>query len=234
MSSVFGLKASPSSATRLPASAAEVLLQLADHAALLQLVDLDHRGQQLEVVAGVAGELLQRVDVLREAAAAEADARLQELGPDAVVEAHPPRDLDDVGAGLLADVRDLVDERDLGRQERVGGELDHLGAGDVGAHERRVQRRVELGDGVAGPAAVVADRRRGRGAGSPRRPSPPSGTRGRRRSRAPSLPCSREDRSAATRRCRTAPSTSSPARGPCEAGIASTTAWTADRSASPE
>ena len=30
---------------------AEVLLELGDHAALLELVDLDHRGQQLEVVA---------------------------------------------------------------------------------------------------------------------------------------------------------------------------------------
>ena len=28
---------------------------------------------------------------------------------------------------------------------------------DVGAHERRVERRVELDDGVAGPVAVVAD-----------------------------------------------------------------------------
>ena len=60
MSSVFGLNASPSSAIRLPTQRAEVLLQLADHAPLLQLVDLDHRVQQLEVVAGVAGELLER------------------------------------------------------------------------------------------------------------------------------------------------------------------------------
>ena len=69
----------------------------------------------------------------------------------------PARDLGDVRAGLLADVGDLVDERDLRGQEGVGRELDHLGAGDVGAHERRVERRVELDDGVAGPVAVVAD-----------------------------------------------------------------------------
>jgi hypothetical protein len=59
--------------------------------------------------------------------------------------------------GLLADVGDLVDERDLRGQERVGGELDHLRALDVGAHERRVERRVEVDDGVARPVAVVAD-----------------------------------------------------------------------------
>ena len=29
--------------------------------------------------------------------------------------------------------------------------------GDVGAHERRVERRVQLDDRVAGPVAVVAD-----------------------------------------------------------------------------
>src|ERR1039458_468705 len=73
--------------------AAEVLLELADHASLLQFVDLDHGGEELEVIAGVAGQLLQGVHVLRKAAASEADARLQELRPDAVVETHPPRHL---------------------------------------------------------------------------------------------------------------------------------------------
>src|SRR4029077_17444126 len=115
--------------------AAQVLVQLADHAPLLQLVDLDHSGQQLEVIAGVARELLERVHVLGEARAPVADPGLQELRPDALVQAHPARDLDHVRAGLLADVGDLVDERDLRRQERVRGELDHLRAGDVGAHQ---------------------------------------------------------------------------------------------------
>ena len=157
MSSVFGLNARPSSATSLPTSEPEVLLQLRHHAPLLQLVDLDHRVEQLEVVARVARELLERGHVLREAGAAEADPGLQELRPDAVVEAHAAGDLDHVGAGLLADVGDLVDERDLRGQERVGGELDHLGALDVRAHDRRVERRVELGHRVARPVAVVAD-----------------------------------------------------------------------------
>ena len=82
---------------------------------------------------------------------------LQELRADAVVEAHARGDLDHVRAGLLADVGDLVDEGDLRGQERVGGELDHLGALDVRAHERRLERRVELDHRVAGPVAVVAD-----------------------------------------------------------------------------
>src|SRR5207248_10638360 len=69
----------------------------------------------------------------------------------------PAGDLEDVRSRLLAYVRDLVDERDLRGQERVGGELDHLGAGDVGPHERGTEGRVEIDDGVAGPVAVVAD-----------------------------------------------------------------------------
>src|SRR5205823_12646361 len=59
-----------------------------------------------------------------------------EFRADAVVEADPAGHLDDVGAGDLRDVGDLVDEGDLGGQEGVGGKLDHLGAGDVGAHQR--------------------------------------------------------------------------------------------------
>ena len=54
-------------------------LELADHAPLLQLVHLDHRRQQLEVVARVRGELLERERVLREAGAAVADAGAQEM-----------------------------------------------------------------------------------------------------------------------------------------------------------
>ena len=76
---------------------------------------------------------------------------------DAVVQAHAASHLDDVGARLLADVGDLVDEGDLRGEEGVGGELDHLRAGDVGAHERSFEGRVELDDRVPRPAAVVAD-----------------------------------------------------------------------------
>ena len=146
--------------------AVQMLLELAHHAPLLQLVDLDDGVEELEVVARVARELLERVDVLGEAGAAEADARLQELGADAVVQAHPLGHLDHVRARLLADVGDLVDEGDLRGQEGVGGELDHLGRRDVGADEvaRRLaaelgaqERAVELDDRIPRPVVVVAD-----------------------------------------------------------------------------
>ena len=44
----------------------QVLFQLPDEPALLQLVDLDHRRQQLEVIPRVPGQLLERANVLGE------------------------------------------------------------------------------------------------------------------------------------------------------------------------
>ena len=136
-----------------------MLLQLRHHPPLLQPVHLDHRGQQLEVVAGVAGELAQGLGIFGKTAAAEPHAGTQEGGADALVEAHAAGDLLDVGARLLADVGDLVDEGDLGRQERVGGQLDHLGGGDVGADELAADGRVDRGHRVGRPlgAGVGAD-----------------------------------------------------------------------------
>ena len=59
----------------LAAQGAEPPLELADDAPLLELVDLDDGIQELEVVARVRGELLERERVLREAGAAEPDPR---------------------------------------------------------------------------------------------------------------------------------------------------------------
>ena len=67
MSSVFGLKARPSSAIVLPTSEPRCFCELADDAPLLELVDLDDGVEELEVVAGVAGELLEGGDVLGKA-----------------------------------------------------------------------------------------------------------------------------------------------------------------------
>ena len=62
-----------------------------------------------------------------------------------------------VGAHLLADVGDLVDERDLGGQERVGGVLDHLRRGDARAHHVGVDTAVERLDRRAVLVAEAAD-----------------------------------------------------------------------------
>ncbi len=110
------------------------------------------------MVARVGRELLQRQRVLREARAAVADAGAQEVRAEAMVEPHSFSDAGDVGADELADVRDLVDEADPRHEERVGGELDHLGRGDVGAHDRRSERLVERGDRVPVRVGEGADR----------------------------------------------------------------------------
>ena len=51
---------------------------------------------------------------------------MQELAADALVQAHAAGDLLHVGAHRLAQVRHLVDEGDLHRQEGVGGVLDEF------------------------------------------------------------------------------------------------------------
>ena len=72
----------------------------------------------------------------------------EEALADPPVEADSLGDLDDVGPGRLADVRDLVDERDPGHQCGIRGKLDHLGRGDVRADDRRVDPVVQGGDHV--------------------------------------------------------------------------------------
>ena len=61
----------------------------------------------------------------------------------------PSATVDDVGARRLADVRDLVDERDARHEGRVRGELDHLRRRHVAADDRRVDPVVEPRDDVA-------------------------------------------------------------------------------------
>ena len=69
----------------------------------------------------------QRQAVLGEARAAIAGAGMEEFAADAAVEADALGDVLHIGADLLAQIGDLVDEGDLGREEGVGGVFDELG-----------------------------------------------------------------------------------------------------------
>src|SRR5215211_5451428 len=62
-----GLEREPEQPDLTADERSKVLLELGDDAPLLELVDLDDGGQELEVVAGVAGELLEGGDIFREA-----------------------------------------------------------------------------------------------------------------------------------------------------------------------
>src|SRR3954447_3949256 len=52
---------------------------------------------------------------------------MEELAPDTIVEADATGNLLDVGTNLLAEVGDLVDECDFGREKRVRGIFGEFG-----------------------------------------------------------------------------------------------------------
>ena len=144
MSSLSGLNAAPSTATRLPSKrpVADLAGQLdhPDPAAHVDVVDLAQEGQRL-VGAELAGPGHERADVLGQAAAAEAEPGVEELAADPVVVADRVGELLDVGAGGLAELGHRVDERDLRGEEGVRRRLHHLGGGVVGDDDRACRRR---------------------------------------------------------------------------------------------
>ena len=126
------------------------------HAALALVVQPVGGLHQTRRGAGVGGGARQGGGVFGKAGAAVSGTGVKELRPDPLVEADAPGDLLDVGADLLAQVRHLVDEGDLRRQEGVGGVLDQFRSAPVGEEDRRLadeQGPVELGHHGAG--AVV-------------------------------------------------------------------------------
>src|SRR5919109_426414 len=93
--------------------------QVDDHHPLIA-VDVADGVQELGVVVESLGHRSERRDVLAETAPAPADPRVQIGRADAPVQSHALGDELGVGADALADPRDLVDERDPGREEGVG------------------------------------------------------------------------------------------------------------------
>ena len=98
------------------------------HAALARVVDAQHRIDDRQRPLGDLGGADQRLAILREARPAEAGAGMQELAADPAVEADAAGDVLHIGADRLAQIGDLVDEGDLGREKGVGGVFDQLGA----------------------------------------------------------------------------------------------------------
>ena len=155
--------------------------------ALVDVVDLAQERHRV-LDAELAGAVHERADVLGQAAAAEADAGVEELAADARVVADRVGEVDHVRAGGLAHLGHGVDERDLGGQERVGGDLHQLGGRVVGDDDRDAgvgDRRVELAHRLLGPLRRRRRTRSGRAAGCPRPRSPRAGTPGSRPARRP-------------------------------------------------
>ena len=103
-------------------------------AALVDRVDLSEEGDGLPD-AEFVGPVDERPNVLRQAAAAEAEARPQEPSADPRVVGQRFGELLDVGAGALADLGHRVDEGDLRGQEGVRGHLDQLGRRQIRHHD---------------------------------------------------------------------------------------------------
>ena len=229
MSSLSGLNAAPRTATRLPSSEPSQTSRASStmriRRRMLMLSTSSQEGQRL-VGAELAGAGHERADVLGQAAAAEAEAGVEELAADPVVVADRVGQLLDVGAGGLAQLGHRVDEGDLGGEEGVGRRLHHLGGGVVGDDLRgaalddraRRPRRAARGPSRR-PRRRGCRRPAGRGAGCPGRRSPRAGTPGSRPACAPGH-LARDQRRPAGPRCpparwtcrrrgRPAPSTSS-------------------------
>jgi hypothetical protein len=85
---------------------------------------------------------------------------MQELAPDAVVERDAAGNILHVGAHLLGEIGDLVDEGDLRREEPVGRLFDQFRRAPVGEQDRRaveIKRAVDFAHDFARERAIGAD-----------------------------------------------------------------------------
>ena len=85
---------------------------------------------------------------------------MKEFGTDAVVEPDAARDVLHIGARLLAQIGNLVDERHLHGEEGVGRIFGELGSTARGEHQRRpveIERTVDLAERAAAALIIDAD-----------------------------------------------------------------------------
>ena len=121
------------------------------HAVLARLVHGDHGLDDADGRAHLLRGAHQRQAILGEARAAIARPGMEELAADAAVEADALGDVLHIGADLLAQIGDLVDEGDLGGKEAVGGVFGEFRRLDRGEDHRRldqVERTIELAHDV--------------------------------------------------------------------------------------
>ena len=84
---------------------------------------------------------------------------MEKLAADASVQPDAARHILHIAADLLADVRHLVDEGDLGGQEGIGGIFDQLAGFAAGEHDRglvEIERPVDFTHHRAGLLGIAA------------------------------------------------------------------------------
>ena len=127
---------------------------------MLFVVHLDGGAGDLQRVTDPLTGLHERLQVLREAGAAEPRSGVQKLVADPIVQPHALGNHLHIRTDPFADGGDFVDEGNLHRQEGVGRILDHLRGRDIGDDERcleQEQRPVEVFHDRDGLLAVGAD-----------------------------------------------------------------------------
>jgi hypothetical protein len=82
-------------------------------------VDIHHRWKKLRMAFGILRHEFERFDIFREARATESNSSIQEVRPYPLVESHPSCNVANINVQRLGDPGNLVDERDLGREERI-------------------------------------------------------------------------------------------------------------------
>jgi len=140
--------------------AAERRGHLARHGSFSIVVDRQHRFDDAQRNIMVQRGLHQRAGVLRKARAAEARTRIEKLRSNAVVESDAARNFLHVSADFFRQIRDLVDEGDLGGEKCIRRVLDQLGRAPLGVHDRRlveVQRAIDLAQHLARALVIGAD-----------------------------------------------------------------------------
>ena len=108
----------------------------------------------------VLSGLDERGRIFRKARAAEARPRMQELRADPVIEANPTGHILNVGPYPLGQIRHLVDEGDLGREEGIGRVFDELGRAAAGVENGpsvEIEWPIDLGHHLACPFIIGAD-----------------------------------------------------------------------------
>ena len=143
----------------LAGNTAESRFDLFGHINLALVVHRDHGLDNARRRADFLGGFQQRQRVLGKTGAAETRAGMQKLVADAAIQPHAARHVLNIRADFFADIRHLVDERDLGRQKCVRCIFDKLAALTRRKQDRRlveIKRAIDFRQHIARAIRIAA------------------------------------------------------------------------------